>query len=48
MRPAQMHSAHGRTVRNLIVIHFVKRFLESAFVHSFSRDTVPVTYVYRK
>ncbi|WRT69624.1 uncharacterized protein IL334_006613 [Kwoniella shivajii] len=35
------------TVRNLIVIHFIKRFLESAFVHDFSRATVPLSFVYR-
>ncbi|TYJ54685.1 hypothetical protein B9479_004624 [Cryptococcus floricola] len=35
------------TVRNLTVIHFVKRFLESAFVHDFSRATVPLSFVYR-
>ncbi|WVN86919.1 uncharacterized protein L203_102093 [Cryptococcus depauperatus CBS 7841] len=35
------------TVRNLIVIHFIKRFLESAFVHNFSRASVPLTYFYR-
>lgn len=36
------------TVRNLLVIHFIKRFLESAFVHSFSRATVPLSFVFRK
>ncbi|WVR08123.1 hypothetical protein IAU60_005169 [Kwoniella sp. DSM 27419] len=42
------HSSHLQiTVRNLIVIHFIKRFLESAFVHRFSRATVPLSYVYR-
>ncbi|ODO00684.1 enoyl reductase [Cryptococcus wingfieldii CBS 7118] len=35
------------TVRNLIVIHFIKRFLESAFVHDFSRATVPLSFVFR-
>ncbi|WWC73769.1 uncharacterized protein I206_107741 [Kwoniella pini CBS 10737] len=35
------------TIRNLIVIHFIKRFLESAFVHRFSRATVPLSYVVR-
>ncbi|WWC92730.1 uncharacterized protein L201_007689 [Kwoniella dendrophila CBS 6074] len=40
-------SALQLAVRNLIVIHFVKRFLESAFVHRFSRATVPLSYVFR-
>ncbi|WVQ75160.1 hypothetical protein IAR50_004769 [Cryptococcus sp. DSM 104548] len=35
------------TVRNLIVVHFIKRFLESAFVHDFSRATVPLSFVFR-
>lgn len=35
------------TVRNLLVTHFIKRFFESAFVHSFSRATVPLSFVYR-
>ncbi|RSH93376.1 3-oxo-5a-steroid 4- dehydrogenase [Saitozyma podzolica] len=35
------------TYRNLTVFHFIKRFLESAFVHDFSRATVPLSYVYR-
>jgi very-long-chain enoyl-CoA reductase len=36
------------TVRNLIVLHFLKRFYESAFMHTFSRPTVPLAYVFRK
>ncbi|WOO83977.1 Very-long-chain enoyl-CoA reductase [Vanrija pseudolonga] len=35
------------TVRNLIVAHFVKRELESVFVHKFSRPSVPLTFVIR-
>ncbi|WVQ79326.1 hypothetical protein IAT38_001423 [Cryptococcus sp. DSM 104549] len=35
------------TVRNLLTLHFIKRFLESAFVHSFSRATVPLSFVFR-
>ncbi|ORY34827.1 3-oxo-5-alpha-steroid 4-dehydrogenase-domain-containing protein [Naematelia encephala] len=34
-------------VRNLTIIHFLKRFLESIFVHSFSRPTLPLAYVFR-
>ncbi|WVQ95986.1 hypothetical protein IAU59_003086 [Kwoniella sp. CBS 9459] len=40
-------SALQLAVRNLIVIHFIKRFLESAFVHRFSRATVPLSFVFR-
>lgn len=36
------------SVRNIIVLHFVKRWLESAFVHKFSRPTIPVSYIVRK
>nr|XP_018260378.1 enoyl reductase [Kwoniella dejecticola CBS 10117]OBR82536.1 enoyl reductase [Kwoniella dejecticola CBS 10117] len=41
------YSALQLTIRNLIVIHFIKRFFESAFVHRFSRATVPLSYVIR-
>ncbi|KAK8849622.1 hypothetical protein IAR55_004957 [Kwoniella newhampshirensis] len=40
-------SALQLAVRNLTVLHFIKRFLESAFVHRFSRASVPVSYVVR-
>lgn len=36
------------TIRNLIILHFIKRFYESAFIHTFSRPTVPLAYVFRK
>jgi len=36
-----------RTVRNLLVAHFIKREFESIFVHSFSRPSVPITFVFR-
>ena len=36
------------TIRNFTVVHFTKRFLESAFVHDFSRATVPFSYIVRK
>jgi hypothetical protein len=38
----------GRMIRNYTVLHFAKRFFESAFVHDFSRATVPFSYVLRK
>ncbi|KAI9639003.1 uncharacterized protein MKK02DRAFT_42036 [Dioszegia hungarica] len=40
-------SALQIAIRNIIVLHFIKRWLESAFVHSFSRSTLPLAYVYR-
>jgi very-long-chain enoyl-CoA reductase len=36
------------TIRNLIILHFIKRFYESVFVHTFSRPTVPLAYIFRK
>ncbi|WVQ66107.1 uncharacterized protein L199_004285 [Kwoniella botswanensis] len=41
------YSALQTTVRNLLMIHFLKRFLESAFVHSFSRASAPLKFVFR-
>ncbi|KAK4688735.1 hypothetical protein P7C73_g1385, partial [Tremellales sp. Uapishka_1] len=35
------------TVRNLLLVHFIKRELESAFVHRFSRASVPLSFVFR-
>jgi very-long-chain enoyl-CoA reductase len=49
--PTSGHSFYAdrlSTFRNLTIFHFIKRFLESAFVHRFSRATVPLTYVFRK
>lgn len=40
--------ADDSTVRNLLVAHFIKRELESIFVHSFSRPSVPMSFVFRK
>jgi len=31
----------------MVVLHFVKRDLEAAFVHRFSADTMPLAYVFR-
>ncbi|GMK55347.1 hypothetical protein CspeluHIS016_0204030 [Cutaneotrichosporon spelunceum] len=35
------------TIRNLIVVHFIKREFESIFVHKFSRPSVPLSFVFR-
>lgn len=53
-RPFRCELDHGgcwadiSTIRNLLVAHFIKRELESMFVHSFSRPSVPLSFVFRK
>ncbi|EJU04556.1 hypothetical protein DACRYDRAFT_93078 [Dacryopinax primogenitus] len=41
------HSDLQRTVYILTMLHFLKRELETLFLHSFSRSTMPFAYVYR-
>ncbi|RXK41823.1 enoyl reductase [Tremella mesenterica] len=41
------HSSLQIAVERILVLHFLKRFLESAFLHSFSRATLPLAYVFR-
>ena len=51
--PSRMATSHraytfDRAVRNLTMLHFAKREFESLFIHTFSRPTLPTTYVFRK
>ncbi|CAD6570451.1 MAG: 3-oxo-5a-steroid 4- dehydrogenase [Tremellales sp. Tagirdzhanova-0007] len=43
----QMYAKLYFTVRNIVVLHFIKRFLESAYIHHFSRASLPLSYVFR-
>ncbi|ORX37799.1 3-oxo-5-alpha-steroid 4-dehydrogenase-domain-containing protein [Kockovaella imperatae] len=58
LNPLFLHFSHhlwGRyepstlqlTVRNLTILHFVKREFESIFIHTHSRPTLPLSYVFR-
>ena len=38
----------GRAIQWILVLHFSKRWLESYFLHTFSRATLPLSYVFRK
>ncbi|KAK7206552.1 3-oxo-5-alpha-steroid 4-dehydrogenase-domain-containing protein [Myxozyma melibiosi] len=41
------HSTIQTTVLNLVLLHYLKRELETMFVHRFSNATMPVLYIFR-
>ncbi|KZT58087.1 hypothetical protein CALCODRAFT_433215, partial [Calocera cornea HHB12733] len=41
------HSALQRTTYALVMLHFLKRELETLYLHKFSRSTMPFAFVFR-